>query len=215
VSGVKYAGVDAPDEGTVYSPLAGRSAPPPPAEGNVERGRYLVVRTASNPAATMSSVRQVLRQMDPGLPFSDVATADELVAQSLEQPRSLSLLVGTLAGAALLLSMIGIYGVMAYYVQQQMKEISIRLALGATRRDVLSLVLRQGMTVVFGGLLVGLAAALFAGRGMANLLFDVRASDPLPFSIVALLMATVAFLACLVPARRATRMDPAAVLRTD
>ena len=153
--------------------------------------------------------------MDPGLPFSDVATIDELVSTSLEQPRSLSILVASLASVALVLSVIGIYGVMAYYVQQQMKEISIRLALGATRRDVLTLVLRQGMTVVAGGIVAGMIAAVFAGKWTASLLFGVGPTDAGPFSIVGLLLLSVALAACCVPARRATALEPAAVLRTD
>lgn len=140
---------------------------------------------------------------------------EELVATSLEQPRSLSMLVGTLAAVALLLSIIGIYGVMAYYVQQQLKEISIRLALGATHGNVLSLVLRQGMSVVLGGLVAGMLAAVFAARWTSTLLFGVGATDVLPLSVVALLLTSVALLACFVPARRATFLQPASVLRND
>ena len=213
VSDVKYAGLDQPDAGTVYSPMPGRSAPP--ANAPPVRARALLVRSATDPAALIGTLRQVVREMDPGLPFADVATMDELVSTSLEQPRSLSILVGSLAGVALLLSVIGIYGVMAYYVQQQLKEISIRLALGATRRNVLSLVLRQGMTVVLAGLVAGLVAAVFAGRWMASLLFEVGATDAVPLSIVALLMLLVALAACLIPARRATALQPATVLRND
>ena len=213
VSEVKYAGMDQPDEGTVYTPLAGPTAPP--AESRPERSLSLLLRSSTDPAGVISSVRQTVREMDPGLPFSDVATIDELVSTSLEQPRSLSILVGSLASVALLLSVIGIYGVMAYYVQQQMKEISIRLALGATRRDVLSLVLRQGMTVVAVGIVAGMIAAVFAGKWTSTLLFGVGPTDAGPFSIVALVLLSVAFAACCVPARRATSLEPAAVLRTD
>jgi len=156
-----------------------------------------------------------VRALDPGVPFSNVATMDELVSTSLEQPRSLSLLVGALAAVALLLSVIGIYGVMAYYVQQQLKEISIRLALGATRRNVLSLVLRQGMAVVVGGLVAGMVVAVFAARWTASLLFGVGATDLVPLSMVTLLLLVVALAACLVPARRATTLQPASVLRSE
>ena len=213
VSEVKYAGMDQPDAGTVYTPIPGRTAPA--GDGPPTRARALIVRTATDPARLIGSIRQTVRALDPGVPFSNVATMDELVATSLEQPRSLSILVGTLAGVALLLSVIGIYGVMAYYVQQQLKEISIRLALGATRGNVLSLVLRQGVAVVLGGIAAGLLAAAFAGRWMSALLFGVGATDVLPFVVVALLLMTVAGVACLVPARRATSLQPAIVLRND
>ena len=175
----------------------------------------MLVRTAVDPATLIPSVRQIVREMDPGLPFADVATVDELVATSLQQPRSLSLLVGALAAVALLLSVIGIYGVMAYYVQQQLKEIGIRLALGAARRDVLALVIRQGMTVVVCGVVVGMIAAVAASRGMSTLLFEVRPTDISPLAIVAALMSGVALAACLIPARRATRLEPSSVLRTE
>ena len=213
VSEVKYAGLDQPDQGTVYTAIAGRSVPP--ADAPPMRQRAILVRTANDPTTLIASVRQAVREMDPGVPFSDVATMDELVSTSLEQPRSLSLLVGSLAAVALLLSVIGIYGVMAYYVQQQLKEISIRLALGATRRNVLSLVLRQGMTVVVGGLVIGMIVAVFAARWTASLLFGVGATDPGPLSMVSLLLLAVALAACLVPARRATTLQPASVLRSE
>ena len=213
VSEVKYAGMDQPDEGTVYWPMAGRSVPP--AESRAARARSIVLRTGADPAQVIPTVRQIVREMDPGLPFSDVATVDELVAESLQQPRSLSVLVASLAAVALLLSVIGIYGVMAYYVQQQLKEIGIRLALGASPRDVLTLVVRQGMTVVAVGVVVGLAAARLASGGMGSLLFGVTPNDLLPPVIVAALMGTVALAACLIPARRATRLQPTVVLRTE
>ena len=213
VSEVKYAGVDQPDEGTVYTPMAGRTASP--AESRAERSRSIVLRSGIDPVTLIPAIRQTVREMDPSLPFSDVATVDELVASSLQQPRSLSVLVSALAAVALLLSVIGIYGVMAYYVQQQLKEIGIRLALGATSRDVLGLILRQGMTVVAVGVVIGLIAARMASRGMSTLLFGVTTHDLLPPAIVGLLMGGVALTACLLPARRATRLQPTTVLRTE
>jgi putative ABC transport system permease protein len=173
------------------------------------------VRTGTGPASLIADVRQTVRGLDAGLPLSSVATIDELIADSLQQPRSLTLLVGSLATIALLLSVIGIYGVMAYYVQQQLKEISIRLALGASRGDVLGLVLRQGMTVVAGGLAAGMAVALLAGRWMTSLLFGVTPADAVPLAGVAALLLSVALAACFVPARRATALQPAIVLRND
>jgi putative ABC transport system permease protein len=163
----------------------------------------------------MPSLRQVIRQLDPSLPFSSVATIDELASESLQRPRSLSLLVGAFATVALVLSVIGIYGVMAYYVQQHMKDIGIRMALGGTSGDVLRLIVGQGMMVVAGGLAVGLAIAAAMTRLTASLLFGVGAADSFTFAAVSVLMLTVALAACFVPALRASAIEPSVVLRND
>ena len=204
VSEVKYAGLDRPDEGTVYSAL-----------GLDASSRYIVARTASDPEMVLPAVRQVVRALDPTLPFSDTATMEEMVARSLEQPRSLSLLVGGFALVALVLSTIGIYGVMAYYVQQHTKDISIRLALGGSPGDVLRLVLGQGMRVVAIGVVVGLVAAFVGTRLMSTVLFGVGATDAVTFGAVGAFLLIVALLACVVPAKRATRLQPATVLRSE
>ena len=204
VSEVKYAGLDRPDEGTVYRPL-----------GLDASSRYIVARTASDPQMILPAVRQVVRALDPTLPFSDTATMEEMVARSLEQPRSLSMLVGGFALVALVLSTIGIYGVMAYYVQQHTKDISIRLALGGSPGDVLRLVLGQGMRVVTIGVVVGLVAAFVGTRLMSTVLFGVGATDAVTFGAVAAFLLIVALLACVVPAKRATRLQPATVLRSE
>jgi predicted permease len=204
VSDVKYAGLDKPDEGSVYWPLT-------PDSGN----RYLIARTHLDPAMVLPAVQQVVRQLDPGLPFSSVATYDELVALSLERPRVLSLLVGSFATVALVLSIIGIYGVMAFYVQQHLKDISIRLALGGSPADVLRVVVGHGMKVVLGGVIVGLVTAGFLTRLMSSLLFGVDATDGLIFTVVTALLLGVALVACLVPARRAMGLQPAVVLRNE
>lgn len=203
VSEVKYAGLDEPDQGTVYTPLVG------------SRFANLILRTAVDPATVAPAVRQVVRDLDPGLPLSSVATIDDLVAQSLQMPRSLSLLVGGFAGVALLLSIIGIYGVMSYYVQQHLKDISIRLALGGRPADVLRLILGQGMRVVASGTVVGLAIAFIVTRLMASLLFRVGAADVLTFVSAGFFLVIVALVACFVPARRAMGLEPAAVLRSE
>ena len=163
----------------------------------------------------LPAVRQVVRDLDPTLPFSDTATMEEMVARSLEQPRSLSLLVGGFAFVALVLSTIGIYGVMAYYVQQHTKDISIRLALGGSPGDVLRLVLGQGMRVVATGVVVGLVAAFVGTRLMSTVLFGVGATDAVTFGAVGTFLLVVALLACAVPAKRATRLQPATVLRSE
>jgi len=160
-------------------------------------------------------IRRALRDIDPSLPLSGVATIDGLVEDSLDQPRGLSLVVGALALVALVLSIVGIYGVMAHYVQQQMKDISIRLALGGTPRNVLRLVVGRGMTLVAWGVVLGVAAAFVLARMLSSLLFGVSAADPLTFTAVTALMAGAALMACAIPAARASRVEPAVVLRND
>ena len=167
------------------------------------------------PMRSYQLLRQAVRDVDPTLPFSDVATVEALVDRSLQRPRSLSLLVLSLAGVALILSIVGIYGVMAHYVKEHTKDISIRLALGGSARDVLRLVVGQGMTVVASGVGVGLLGALLCTRLMSSLLFGVSAIDPVTFVAVAALLLAIALVACLVPARHATRLQPASVLRGE
>jgi ABC-type antimicrobial peptide transport system permease subunit len=157
----------------------------------------------------------VIRELEPGAPFSDVVTIGQLVDRSLNRPQALSMLVASFASVALLLSIIGIYGVMAYYVQQHLKEISIRVALGGSRGDVARLVIGHGMLLVIGGVVVGTAIAFAATRLMSSLLFGVGAADPLTFGGVMALMITVALIACSVPAWRAMRVQPAVVLRNE
>ena len=213
VSDVKYAGLDVPDEGAVYTPMAGRGDRLH--RGATTRFRYLILRTRTDPSAVLPAVRQIVRELDPSLPFSSVATMEELVAQSLQRPRSMSLLVGGFAIVALILSVVGIYGVMAYYVQQHTKDISIRLALGGRPVDVLRLIVGQGMKVVASGVIVGLLIALGLTRVMSSLLFGVGAADAFTFGAAALLMLAVALVACFVPARRAIGLQPATVLRNE
>ncbi len=177
--------------------------------------RYIVARTASDPQTVLPAVRQVVRDLDPTLPFSDTATMEEMVARSLERPRSLSMLVAGFALVALLLSAIGIYGVMAYYVQQHTKDISIRLALGGSPRDVLRLVVGQGMQVVATGVVVGIVVAFVGTRLMSTVLFGVGATDAVTFAAAGAFLLAVALLACFVPAKRAIGLQPATVLRSE
>jgi putative ABC transport system permease protein len=174
-----------------------------------------MLRTNTDPATLLPVVRQVVRELDPSLPFSSVATIDDLVAASLRVPRSLSLLVGSLALVALVLSIVGIYGVMAYYVQQHSKDISIRVALGGSPAAVLRLIVGQGMKVVASGVVFGLLASLVLTRLMSSLLFGVGSADAFTFVAVTLLLLAVALVACLVPATRAVGVQPAAVLRNE
>jgi putative ABC transport system permease protein len=203
VSDVKYVGLDKPDQGTVYWPMSG------------ELSRFVVVRTETNPLNVLPAVRRVVRELEPGAPLSNVATIDDLVSQSIEGPQSLSLLVGAFAMIALVLSVFGIYGVMAYYVQQHLKDISIRIALGGSSADVLRLVVGQGMKVVALGVVAGLLAALGLARLTASLLFGVGAADPVIYLAVTSLLMAVALAGCLVPAMRAIGLQPAVVLRNE
>jgi putative ABC transport system permease protein len=203
VSNVQFDGVDQPMQGTVYFATRGQLF------------GYLVVRTKGDPDQEIAAIGRVIRELEPAAPLSDVATVDQLIDRSLERPQALSMLVATFAAVALLLSIIGIYGVMAYYVQQHLKEISIRIALGGRRGDVGRLVVGQGMLLVIGGVFVGAVGAFAATRLMSSLLFGVGAADPSTFSAVATLMIGVALMACAVPAWRAMRVQPAVVLRNE
>jgi putative ABC transport system permease protein len=203
VSDVKYVGLDQPERGSVYSPMDGGSS------------RFLVVRTEASVQTVLPSLRNVVRELEPGAPLTSVATIDDLVAQSLQGTQSLSLLVGAFAAVALVLSVFGIYGVMAYYVQQHLKDIGIRIALGGSSADLLKLIVGQGMKVVGAGIAVGLAAAFGLARMAESLLFGVAAADPIVFAGVSGLLAAVALAGCLVPAMRAVAVHPAIVLRSE
>ena len=203
VSDVKYDGISQPNAGTVYT-----AAMPSPA-------RFLVVKTHGEPLSIAPALQQTIRELEPSAPLSNVATLTSLMEQSLARPQSLSLLVTSFAAVALLLSVIGIYGVMGYYVQQHLKEISIRMALGGSQGDVAKLVIGQGMTVVAAGTIVGLGLAFATTRLMSSLLFNVGASDPIAYAAAGALLTAIAALACAVPAYRAMRLQPATVLRNE
>jgi ABC-type antimicrobial peptide transport system permease subunit len=213
VSDVKYSGLDAPNEGSVYQPVASRG--PEATEQSTSRFRYVILRTAADPASVLPAVQQVLRDLDPSLPLSSVATLDDLVARELETPRALSVLVGGFALVALLLSTVGIYGVMAYYVEQHEKDIGIRLALGGKPADVFRLVVGQGMRVVASGVAVGVLTALALTRLMAGFLFGIGAADAATFAASATVLLAVALVGCGLPAGRAVTVQPAVVLRNE
>lgn len=214
VSEVKYGGIDKPERGTVYWPVSQR-ATSHPIERLSARFAYLVVRTSVDPAGVLPQVRTALRELDPGLPLTGVATMEELLAGSLEVPRLLSVLVAAFAAVALLLSVVGIYGVMAYFVQQHRREIGIRLALGGRPSLVRRMIVGQGLGVVVAGVVVGLGAAFLLTRSLSSLLFEIGATDPSTYLGVAALMLGTAAAACLLPARRAARVEPATTLREE
>ena len=176
---------------------------------------YIVMRASADAEALVSSLRRRVAELDPTLPVSDVNTMEGAMAESLSIARLTNLLLTGFAGLALLLAAIGIYGVMSLDVNGRLGEFGVRLALGAAPRDVLRLVMRQGMMLALLGLLVGLAGALWLTRFLGTLLFEVSPMDPVTFTVVAGVLSAAAVGACYLPARRATRADPIAVLRRD
>ncbi|HXQ97420.1 MAG TPA: ABC transporter permease [Candidatus Limnocylindrales bacterium] len=175
----------------------------------------VVLRTTGDPTATVEPLRRTIRQLDPREVIYSVETLDEIVSNSFAARRLSMILLGIFSALALLLSCLGIYGVVSYAVTQQTREIGVRLALGAQQRDVLRLILGQGAKLSLIGVGLGVAAALVLTRLMAALLFGVSGTDPLTFSAVAFILFGVALLACYVPARRAMRVDPMVALRHE
>src|SRR3954453_187290 len=198
---VKWMGVDATHDGTVYYPLVDLPA------------AYFVVRTAGAPSSVAASLRQAVADLDPQLAVTDVATGDELVDEALSQPRYLSVLISMFAITALVLSIVGVYGVMAYFVQQHARDIGIRLALGGDPSRLRRMVVLNGIQFVAVGVATGIGAALLAGRLLSALLFGVTATDARVIAGVPAVLMAIAIIACLIPAGRAARLDPAQILR--
>lgn len=179
------------------------------------RSRYLVARTAADPARTALEVVKEVQALDPQLPVYDAATMEERLHEALARRRFAMSLLGVFAGLALTLAVIGIYGVMSYWVSQRTNEIGVRVALGAAPRNILQLVLRQASALVGAGLALGLVGAFALTRLLAGLLFGVSATDRVTFILLALLLGVIALLASYLPARRAARIDPLLALRHD
>jgi putative ABC transport system permease protein len=176
----------------------------------------LVIRTSvSDPASVTSGIRQELTAMDPGIPLASVRVFDEYISRSLARPRFNALLLSIFAGSALLLTAIGIYGVMAYSVAQRTNEIGIRIALGAAQSNIFRLIIGQAMGLVAISVIIGLVGAFSATRLLNSLLFGIGAWDPVTFTAIVLLISFVAFLAAWLPARRAAKVDPIVALRTE
>ncbi|MGH9937148.1 MAG: ABC transporter permease, partial [Blastocatellia bacterium] len=175
----------------------------------------LVIRASVDPVSLTGAVRNAIRAVDADTPVYQIATMRQLISTSVAQRRFTLVLLGAFAAIALLMSAIGIYGVTSYTVSQRTQEIGIRMALGAQTGDVLKLVIKQGMSQVIAGALIGLTGASAATRLMEGLLFGVKATDPLTFSMLPLLLISVALLACYIPARRAAKVDPLVALRRE
>jgi putative ABC transport system permease protein len=174
-----------------------------------------VIRTQGDPSNIVGAVRQEVKALDPDQPIASVRLMTEWVDSSVAAPRYRTTLLALFAALAMILAATGIYGVMSYSVAQRTHEIGVRMAMGARQFDVLKLVVRQGMLLTVIGVVVGLAGAFALTRVMSTLLFGVTAKDPLTFGVVAALLIAVAFLACFVPARRATKVDPLVALRYE
>jgi predicted permease len=205
VGDVLHKALDAPHTLQIYLPNAQW------ADSSV----LLVVRTSNDPASLASVVRREIAAIEPQAPISDVATMEEIVSASVAQRRFSMLLFGLFAAMAVVLAAVGIYGVISYAVAQRTHEIGIRMALGAGRREALRLVVGEGMRPALLGAALGLAAAFGLTRLLAGLLYGVKPADPATFAIVSVLLIGVALLACYVPARRATRVDPMIALRYE
>jgi ABC-type antimicrobial peptide transport system permease subunit len=176
---------------------------------------YVFVRTANRPAALTAALRREVQRLDPNLPVYDILTMEERVAAATARTRVTSLLLAFFAGTALLLALIGVYGVIAYAVSQRTREIGLRIALGAARSDVAALVLPQTALLVGLGLGLGLLGAWSTTRVLGSLLFEVEATDPLIFGSLTLATLIVAFAASVVPVLRATRLHPISALKAQ
>jgi len=192
---------------------AGRQMYVPYAQDATWGSLSLVVRTAGDPSAMTSSVREAIRAVDKGIPNYNLKTMNDVVSTSAAPRRIPMLLMSAFAGVAMLLAMLGIYGVTSYYVTQRTHEIGVRMALGAQIVDVLKLVLRRAMLLAVIGIGIGVAGAIAVTRYLTSLLFGVKPIDTLTFVAVAVALAVVVFIACLVPARRAAKIDPLEALR--
>ncbi|MEO8451177.1 MAG: FtsX-like permease family protein, partial [Gemmatimonadota bacterium] len=175
----------------------------------------LVARVSGDPAASIPAFRNLVHEIDPTMPILGTGTLDGLVSTALFPIRFGALVLVALGGIGLLIASIGLYGIIAHGVAQRTRELGVRMALGAQVRDVLGLVVRDGMRLVLGGLAVGLGLALLVSRGLSSWLYGISPYDPLAFLGGPLVLLVVALLACWIPARRATRVNPIDALRAD
>ena len=178
-------------------------------------GRYLVMRSKGDPALAVQQLRRLVAGMDNSQPLNNVATMDQLISRSMISERTLMFLITTFAALALVLAAIGIYGVLSFWVNQRTREIGIRLALGADQKNILGVVLCEGIKLTVVGLVMGMPLALGLTNLLPNVLYGVGRHDPVTFVVIALLLGGVAILACYIPARRAAKVDPMVALRYE
>ena len=209
VGDIRQMGLDEPAKPEMYLPSPQIDSQPWFAPG------YLVIRTSVEPQSLIAAVRRAVYAVDPTQPVSNVQTMEEILGEESAQRRMGMTLLAVFAGLALALASLGIYGVLSFFVAQHTQEIGVRLALGAQPRSILALVLRRGMGLALVGVAVGLLGAFALTRLMQSQLFEVSATDPLTYVALALLLAAVALFACIIPARRATKVDPLVALRYE
>ena len=178
-------------------------------------GMTVIVKAQSDPTQLISALREQVKAVDPDQPIYNIRTMHEIRAESVASERLNLTLLSIFAGIALVLAIVGIYGVMSYTVTQRTHEIGIRMAIGAQPRDVFKMVIGQGMTLALIGVGIGLIGAFALTRLMASMLFDIAPTDPVTFVVIAVLLTTVALLACFIPGRRATKVDPVISLRYE
>ena len=179
------------------------------------RGLNVAAHTSMNPEGAMPALRAAMRALDADMPLTNVRTLDELASESTAQRRLETSLLAAFASIALVLAAVGLFAVLAFYVAQHMQEFGVRLALGATPRGLLGLVIRRGLVLLAIGVALGLPAALAMGRGMSTLLYGVEPADPAALGGAVALLSAVTLAACAVPARRAMKTDPLVALRND
>jgi putative ABC transport system permease protein len=211
VKDVKQGGLDK-KTGTELYFLTDQS---PDTVGGAPDTMYLMLRTEGDPLRLVDSVREEIRRLDPALPLADVRPMTDVIFASVAQPRFVAFMVLVFAVVALALAAIGTYGVLAYTVEQRTQEIGVRMALGAQARQVLQMILAQGAWLVGLGLVLGVAGSLALRKVLASVLFGVTPTDPVILGTVVLVLSAVAFAACYLPARRATRVNPLVALRNE
>jgi putative ABC transport system permease protein len=211
VKDVKQGGLDKKTGTELYV----RTDQSPETVGGAADTMYLMLRTSGDPLQLVAPVREEIRRLDPALPLADVRPMTDVIFASVAQPRFVAFMVLVFAIVALALAAIGTYGVLAYTVEQRTQEIGVRMALGAQARQVLQMILAQGAWLVGLGLVLGVAGSLALRKVLASVLFGVTPTDPVILGTVVLVLSAVAFAACYLPARRATRVSPLVALRNE